>query len=141
VIVPSPLQTVDDPEQDGKQDCHHDGGVGAARSAHVKASSLSQQEGESTRALNTPWHIGSDIPHAAAFEQNWDAKALFEPLSLLHAAKTAAKTKQGTRGFISRRRNHCDISPSREGGRPVARRSDGNQLRSALHRDADVVGR
>jgi hypothetical protein len=122
------LQTVEDPEHGGKQDCHHDGGVGAASSSHVMPSSILWQEGESTRAPNAPWHIGSDIPHAAAFEQNWETKALFEPpLSLLHAAKTAAKTKQGTRGFISRRRKHCDISPSREGRRPVARRTDRNR--------------
>jgi hypothetical protein len=116
VIVPSPLQTVEDPEHGGKQDCHHDGGVGAARSAHVRASSICWQEGESTRALNSPWHIGSDIPHADAFAHNWDAKALLEPaLSLLHAAMSAARTKRGPRGFISRGQKHCDTSPSSEG--------------------------
>jgi hypothetical protein len=122
VIVPSPLQTVEEPEHGGKQDGHHDGGVGAASSAHVRASSICWQEGEITRAPNTPWHIGSDIPHADAFEQNWDEKPVLEPpLSLLHAAMSAARTKQGPRGFISRRRKHCGISQSSEGPRwPVS---------------------
>jgi hypothetical protein len=41
------------------------------------------------------------MPHADNLEQIWDAKAPLEPpLSLLHAAMSAARTKEGPRGFI-----------------------------------------
>lgn len=54
VIVLSALQTASDPVQGGKQDDHHEGGVGAERSAHVRLSSIDSQDGEITRALNAP---------------------------------------------------------------------------------------
>ena len=73
VIVPSPLQTAEDPEHGGKQDCHHDGSVGAASSDQVMEASICWHDWGMTRGLNAPWHMGTGVPHADAFEQNSDA--------------------------------------------------------------------
>jgi hypothetical protein len=101
VIVPSPLHTDGDPEQGGKQDCHHGGGVGDVSSAHVRASSICWQDAEITRALKALWHSGIEAPHADAFEHSCDANALLPPpLSLLHAAVIAVSTRQGPRALI-----------------------------------------